>query len=204
MTKHTMLGVAVVAVLALMVGSAFAQGLGRGVCPYGAPAGQGGPGSAYCTGNGPGGGQGAGFSNGWGQGWRGRVGQVSDPAAASEIAALHGQIRDKQWEYRNARAAGADTAALEQEVAALRSRLHEANEAAGLCNGTGPHAYGMQGGAGRGTCAFQGRGMGQRRGQGLGYGRGQGFGRGQGLGYGRGQGLGYGRGQGLGRGPCTW
>jgi len=143
MTRHAMLGGAILVALGLMAGSAFAQGHGGGNCPYGAPAGQGGPGSIYCTGQGPG----AGFGAGAAQGWRGRVAGMAD---------------------------------VERETGALRTQLRAANRAAGLCNGTGPHAYGLNGGgfgrgAGQGYCNGAGRGRGGRWGAGQGMGRGMGL-----------------------------
>jgi hypothetical protein len=171
MTKHTMLGVVVLALLALAGTSAYAQGFG-GVCPYG------GSGTGYCTGQGPG------FGAGFAQGWQGRLDAVEDPALAGQIAALHEEIRAKQWALRNA-PLGADTAALEQEIAALRTQLRAANVSAGLCTGTGPTAYGPRGyGMGRGACRDAGAGMGQGNRRGMGNGRGMGYGRGMGRGAG--------------------
>lgn len=165
MTKTLTMGTAVA--LSLIVASvAMAQGRGRG--------------TGVCDGTGPGNGVCNGFAAGWGQGWQGRVAGVADEGLAAEITSLHDQIRARQWALR---AGGGDTAALEAEIAALRARLHTANDSAGLCTGTGPHAYGMQAAGGRGN------------GQGMGYGRRGGGGRGQGMGNGRGQGRG---------GVCPW
>lgn len=176
MTK-TLTVTAVLVFCAIVGTTAWAQGPGSAYCT-GNGQGLGGPGSPYCTGNGPGGGFGAGFGAGraaGGQGWQARLEQVSDPALAGEIASLHQQVRARQWDYRAALADGQDTAALEQEIATLRGRLHELNGQAGLCTGTGPHAYGMGAGAGRGACVAAGRGFGQGRawgqGRGMGYGR---------------------------------
>jgi hypothetical protein len=185
MTKLTKVAIAVLLVASLAVTAAMAQGVGPN-CPAGRGQGQG-PGQAWGWGHGPGYGQGArdgsggcgygygrgqgggfayGFGRGAGQGqdfgWMRRVEGLGDEALAGRIADLHKQIREKQWALRAALAAGDDGAALQSEIADLRAELHEANETAGLCNGTGPHAWGMQGsgggagrrGGGAGQCPF--------------------------------------------------
>jgi hypothetical protein len=186
MTKTTLYFALVVFVLSLAGTAAMAQGAGQDdggwQCYYG--------------------GNGMGPAGPGGYGWQGRVNQIDDPALAAEITRLHQEIRQKQWDLRLAQSQGEDTTALAAEIDRLRQQLKAANEEAGLCVGTGPHAFGMNGQPGMGNRFGRGPGMGYGRGPGMGRGRGpgMGYGRGPGMGYGRGYGPGPGYGQGYGRG----
>ncbi len=168
MTKRTLYIVLGASVLSLAAVAALAQGPGGGStgwqCPYGyAPRGMG------------------------GYGWQARVSQVGDPALAAEITEVHQLIRQKQWDLRALQAQGEDTSALQAEIGSLRNRLQSLNERAGLCTGTGPHAFGLNGqrgvgwGVQQGYCPRLGNGYGRGAGRGMGYGRGAGFGMGYGL-----------------------
>ncbi len=187
MTKSTLHIALVASILSLAAFAAVAQDAGAGntgwQCTYG-PRGMG------------------------GYGWQSRLSAVADPALAAEITEVHQLIREKQWNLRALRAQGEDVTALQAEVDSLRSRLKSLNERAGLCTGTGPHAFGMNGQPGMGNGAgWDGRGWGARQGYctglGNGYGRGAGLGIGNGYGgrgAGLGMGYGYGRGGGFGMG----